>query len=85
MQTNAAFAGLRAVRENKLHVVPVGAHTWTNRTAEQPLTVLWAARTFPPRRYAQWDLSAEARRFYADFFGTRLSDPQIAEILSGEL
>jgi len=85
VRTDGAFAGLRAVRENRLHVVPVGAHTWSNRTAEQPLTVLWAARTFHPRRFAQWDLAAEARRFYADFFGTRLTDAQIAEILSGDL
>lgn len=85
VRTNSAFAGLRAVRENKLYVVPVGAHTWSNRTAEQPLTVLWAARTFHPRRFAQWDLAVEARRFYADFFGTRLTDLQIAEILSGDL
>ena len=85
VRTDRAFAGLRAVRENKLHVVPVGAHTWSNRTAEQPLTVLWAARTFHPQRFAQWDLGAEARRFYADFFGTRLTDAQIAEILSGDL
>ena len=52
VRTDSAFAGLRAVRENKLHVVPVGAHTWSNRTAEQPLTVLWAARTFHPQRFA---------------------------------
>ena len=40
VRTDGAFAGLRAVRENKLHVVPVGAHTWSNRTAEQPLRIL---------------------------------------------
>jgi len=85
VRTSGAFAGLRAVRENRLHVVPVGAHTWSNRTAEQPLTVLWAARTFHPRLFAGWDLAAEASRFYAEFFGTRLTDVQIAEVLSGDL
>jgi iron complex transport system substrate-binding protein len=85
MRSDRAFAGLRAVRTGRLHVVPVGAHSWSNRTAEQPLTVMWAARTFHPQRFAGLDLAAQARDFYARFFGTRLDDAQIAEILSGDL
>lgn len=84
VRTERAFSGLKAVRNGRLYVVPVGAHTWSNRTAEQPLTVLWAARTFHAQRFASIDLAAEARRFYASFFHTSLSDAQLAEILSGE-
>jgi iron complex transport system substrate-binding protein len=80
---DAAFAGLRAARNGRLHVVPTGAHTWSNRTAEQPLTVLWATRALHPTRVPWLDLAAEAERFYADFFGVRLSGVQIAEILGG--
>jgi iron complex transport system substrate-binding protein len=85
VRTERAFSGLKAVRSGRLHVVPVGAHTWSNRTAEQPLTVLWAARTFHPQRFAAIDLAAEARHFYTGFCRTTLSDAQLAEILSGEL
>lgn len=85
VRSDRAFSGLRAVRAGRLHIVPVGAHTWSNRTAEQPLTVLWAARTFHPQRFAQLDLATEAKGFYSDFFGTTLSPAQLAEILSGEL
>jgi iron complex transport system substrate-binding protein len=79
------FKQLRAVRQGRVYVVPVGAHTWANRTAEQPLTVLWAAKTFHPERFATLNLSAEVRAFYREFFGYELTDTQVAEMLSGTL
>ena len=79
------FAPLKAVRSGQLHLVPVGAHTWSNRTAEQPLTVLWGAKTFHPQRFGALDLVAESRRFYREFFGHALADAELAEMLSGTL
>ena len=63
----------------------MGAHTWSNRTAEQPLTVLWAAKTFHPARFPALDLAAETASFYRAFFGYTLSEAQVREILSGTL
>ncbi|MFO1329170.1 MAG: ABC transporter substrate-binding protein [Rubrivivax sp.] len=85
VRKDRAFGVLKAVRSGQMHLVPVGAHTWSNRTAEQPLTVLWGAKTFHPQRFAALDLGAETRRFYRDFFGHTLDDAQLAEILSGTL
>lgn len=79
------FRQLKAVRAGRVYVVPVGAHTWANRTAEQPLTVLWAAKTFHPQRFPALDLAAETKAFYRDFFGHDLTDAQVAEMLSGTL
>jgi iron complex transport system substrate-binding protein len=79
------FRQLKAVRERRVHLVPVGAHTWANRTAEQPLTVLWAAKTFHPERFQDVDLAAETKAFYQRFFDHALSDAEVAEILSGAL
>jgi len=85
VQRDRVFGRLRAVREGRVYIVPVGAHTWANRTAEQPLTVLWAAKTFHPARFAALDMMAETRGFYRDFLGRELSDAQLEEILSGAL
>ena len=79
------FRQLKAVQAGRVHVVPVGAHTWSNRTAEQPLTLLWAAKTFHPARFADLDLAAETASFYREFFGYTLSEAQVREILSGTL
>lgn len=77
------FAGLEAVRTGRVLVTPCGAHAWGNRTAEQPLTVLWAAKQFHPALFATVDLPGETRRFYRSFFGTDLSASQAEEILAG--
>jgi iron complex transport system substrate-binding protein len=83
--TDRVFGRLKAVRNGKVFVAPVGAHTWSNRTAEQPLTVLWAVETFHPGRLPGLDLAAETRAFYRTFFERELPDAAIAEILSGTL
>jgi iron complex transport system substrate-binding protein len=85
VNADRVFRQLKAVRTGRVHVVPVGAHTWANRTAEQPLTVLWAAKAFHPDRFASLDLAAETKAFYRDFFGHALSDAEVAEMLSGTL
>jgi iron complex transport system substrate-binding protein len=85
LRSDPTFRRLKAVQNGRIYVVPVGAHTWANRTAEQPLTVLWAAKTFHPERFATLDLAAETKAFYRDFFGYTATEAQIAEILSGTL
>lgn len=79
----ARFSGLKAVRAGRILVAPCGAHTWGNRTAEQPLTVLWAAKHFHPEAFGDVDLVGETQAFYRDLFGTELSAAQVREILDG--
>jgi len=83
--TNEIFLTLNAVKNKKVFVAPVGAHTWANRTVEQPLTVLWAAKMMHPDLFADVDLAKETKGFYKTFFGKELTDTQVAEILSGTL
>lgn len=85
VRNHAVLGRLKAARAGKVFVVPVGAHTWSNRTSEQPLTVLWAASVFHPGRMTSIDLVAETRGFYRDIFGHALSDAQVGEILSGTM
>lgn len=77
------FAGLKAVLTGRILVAPCGAHTWGNRTAEQPLTILWAAKQFHPALFADINLTAETQRFYRDIFNTHLSTLQVEDILTG--
>jgi iron complex transport system substrate-binding protein len=73
---------LEAVRTKRVYTVPVGVHVW-HRSVEQPLALLWAAKTFFPERLGALDLAAETKRFYGEFFDYRLTDEQVNEILSG--
>ncbi|MCK6425586.1 MAG: ABC transporter substrate-binding protein [Burkholderiaceae bacterium] len=83
LRREPAFARLQAVRRDRLAVAPAGLHSWANRTAELPLTLLWAARVLHPARLADLDLAAEAQDFYAQLCGRRLTPPRIGGVLAG--
>ena len=77
------FSALKAVRAGKVLVLPSGAHTWGNRTSEQPLTVLWAASQFYPHAVSAQQVRQETQRFYRELYGIDLSAAQVDEILAG--
>jgi iron complex transport system substrate-binding protein len=79
------FSHIKAVVNKRVHLAPMGAHTWGNRTIENPLTVLWAAKMFHPATFADLDLVKEVKGFYETFFKTTLTDAQVEEILAGRL
>jgi len=79
------YRGLRALKTGRVHVAPTGAHQWANRTIEQPLTILWAAKTFFPDEFSDVDMVREMRDFYARIFHFAMTDEQAREILAARL
>lgn len=82
LKSDATLSQLDAVKNGRILVTPMGAHTWGNRTVEQILTVLWAASEFHPDQFPHAELVEEVKNFYATFFKTALSDQQVEAILS---
>lgn len=81
LKEDANLSQLRAVKEGRVFVTPVGAHIWGNRTSEQPLSVLWAATKLHPDLFPEAELRTTVHGFYRDFFGVDLTDDQITAIL----
>lgn len=81
--TDPRFAKLAAVKDKQVFSIPIAAHTWGNRTSEQPLTVMWVATKLYPKQFADFDLNAEVRDFYADIYRVNLDDDQVKEIVAG--
>lgn len=77
------LASVSAIKSHRVYTVPMGVHVWGNRTVEQPLTVLWAAKMIHPDLFGDIVLADEVRAFYANFFKTKLSDDDIDIILAG--
>lgn len=77
------LASVSAIKNRRVYAVPMGVHAWGNRTVEQPLTVLWAAKVFHPELFGDLAIADEVRSFYANFFKTALSDDDINVILEG--
>lgn len=78
------LSSVPAIKNKRVYITPMGAHIWSHRGIETPLTVLWAAKTFYPDTFADLDLEAETIVFYKKFFGYPLTSDQVKEILSGK-
>lgn len=81
LKADANLSQLRAVKEGRIFVTPVGAHIWGNRTSEQPLSVLWAATRLHPDLFPEAELRVTVHGFYRDVFGVDLTDEQLTAIL----
>ncbi|NLK52567.1 MAG: ABC transporter substrate-binding protein, partial [Syntrophomonadaceae bacterium] len=75
------IAGVTAVKDNVIYATPTVAHTWGNRTPEQPLTIMWMMHKLYPEIKSQKDLAEDIRYFYSHFFKYEMSDEEIAKII----
>lgn len=82
LERDRRFATLRAVRDKRIYVSPTGAQLWGQTTSENPLGILWLAKTLRPEQTADLDMAAETKSFYDRFFGVQLTDDQVAAMLA---
>ena len=82
LRRNPKFSRLKAVLGNRIFVSPMGAHLWANRTSEQPLMVLWAARAIHPEIFRDLNLEQEVANFYTRFYRVTLSAEEVRSILN---
>lgn len=83
LYNDSRFKGISAVKNQQVFPTPVGAHIWGNRTSEQPLMLLWAAKIFYPEAFKNLDLEAELISFYKQFFSYSMTREEAREILDG--
>jgi iron complex transport system substrate-binding protein len=73
---------IKAVKDGKVFANPSGAYLWDRHSAEAALQVLWAAKLLHPARFADLDVNAETKRFYARFFHHVLTDAELTSIMN---
>lgn len=78
---DARLAGITAVKNNAIYVVPRVAHVWGNRTTEQPLTIMWAINKLYPELVPDDALAEDIAYFYSHFFKYDFTDDQLKEIM----
>jgi iron complex transport system substrate-binding protein len=85
MGADAQWAGLRAVREGGVHVIPTGATRWGHRgSVETPLAMLWLGTVAYPDLFADVDLKQTVVDYYRDYLGLEIDDETYASMISGE-
>lgn len=80
--SDANLASLPAIQNKKVYAVPTVAHTWGNRTVEQPLTVMWALNKMYPDKYSESQLSEDIEYYYDHFFNYKMSKDEINSIIN---
>ena len=77
------LADINAVKNDEIYALPRIAHTWGNRTTEQPLTIMWAINKLYPEILSDKELQDDIFYFYSHFFGTDFTSDELAEISKG--
>ena len=75
------YAGVSAVKNDRLYKVPTVGHSWGNRSTEQPLVVLWAMSKMYPDLYSDEEFKNDVLDFYSTYFNTELTDEQFAKFI----
>ena len=85
LRTDAKWEGLRAVMDERVYAIPIGATRWGQRgSVETWFAMMWLGTTIYPDHFADIDLRAEVDAFYGDVLGVEVDDELYAQMLSGE-
>ena len=84
VRSDPAWAAMRAVRENNVHLAPELPFGWVDFPPgpNRLIGLWWLGKTLYPQRFPE-DLRALTREFYARFYHVPPSDAQIEQVLAG--
>ncbi|GBQ90952.1 Fe3+ transporter ferrichrome-binding periplasmic protein [Acetobacter nitrogenifigens DSM 23921 = NBRC 105050] len=78
----AGWDVLRAVRNGKVFMNPTGVFPWDRYGSEVLLQLRWVAKLLHPDLFGKYDLPADSKKFYQDYFGVSMTPGQIDRILT---
>ena len=80
---NTTWAGVKALKNNKVFRIPVGFLSWDMYGVEYPLWVLWTAKQVYPDLIDK-DITTETSNFYKEFYNKELPSEQLNNLLNGK-
>ncbi len=85
LQADSQWAGLSAVRDGGVHVIPTGATRWGHRgSVETCMAMLWLGTVAYPDLFADVDLKQEVVGYCHDYLGISVDDATYEKMISGE-
>ena len=85
LMSDDTLAELRAVKSGQVYRNPQGVFPWCKMGPEACMQMVWAAKLLYPDKFEDIDVAQMAKGFYLDFYGSELSNENIANILAGKL
>ena len=74
---NEAYADLKAVKAGAVYNTPKGTMGWDIPSPEVPLGFAWLGQTLYPDAFADIDVEAKTKEFYAQFYNYDLTDEDL--------
>jgi len=86
LRTNPKWAGIRAVKEGNVIVVPTEPFMWIDRppSVNQVIGLLWLAKTLYPERY-DYQIDEVVQEFFKKFYHCQLTSGQVNHLLHASL
>ena len=81
VRKNSNWSSLRAVKNGKLYVIPVGTFIWEQAGGESVLLAVYMAKLFHPELFKDWDMINEMKTFYSEVYGKNVSDEDAERML----
>jgi iron complex transport system substrate-binding protein len=78
------WSPIKAVQAGRVYRLPQGVFRWSAPTGDGPIMLKWMAQTLHPQLFS-YDLAAEVKQYYQEFFRYSLSEQQVADILNPPL
>lgn len=73
LYTNEQVKDMKAIIDHQVYSVPIGAFWWDRPCPEATLGFLWLAKTLYPEQMTEFDLEAETKAFFKEFYSYDLS------------
>lgn len=76
VKNDPKLSDLKAIKNNKIYQVPIGAFWWDRPSPEAPLGIMWLATEIYPEYTKDIDLKKETKEFFKEFYNYDLSDDE---------
>jgi len=83
-KTDPQWQKIKAVKNGRVYVNPIGAFMWDRYGAEEALQIQWAAKTLNPDKFTNLDMNQVTKDFYKTFFSYNLTEDETNRILTGK-
>lgn len=74
------WSEVEAVKNKQVYKIPLGIYRWFPPSGDAPLMLKWLANNNQPELF-NYDMNAEIKSYYKDFYGYDVTDDEVEQIL----
>lgn len=74
------WSEVEAVKNKQVYKIPLGIYRWFPPSGDAPLMLKWLANNNQPELF-NFDMNAEIKSYYKDFYGYDVTDEEVEQIL----